>query len=70
MANREVDRLRNLVKSDYSIGLLRPGIFNTLGDEATIYIAERTDLQDLRGIFIHLDKKKKFRRRLRRVMAA
>ncbi len=53
LAGREIDRLRDVVRTDYSIGLLRPGIFNALGKDTTIYIADRTDLQDLRGIFIH-----------------
>lgn len=53
MANREMDRLRNVVKSDYSLGLLRPGVFNLVSDDTTVYIAERTNLQDLKGVFIH-----------------
>jgi lipopolysaccharide export system permease protein len=55
-ANGELSHLRDVVKSDYSVGLLRPGIFNTLGSDTTIYIAERSDLQNLRGIFVHLKK--------------
>src|SRR5690606_12874403 len=55
LANRELDRLRDVVRTDYSVGLLRPGIFNTLGKEATIYIADRNGLRDLRGIFIHFN---------------
>lgn len=56
MANRQMDRLRDIVKSEYSLGMLRPGIFNTIGSETTVYIAERTSLQDLRGVFIHTTK--------------
>lgn len=56
MANRQMDKLRDVVKSEYSMGLLRPGIFNVIGDETTVYIAERTSLQDLRGVFIHFTK--------------
>lgn len=56
MANREMDRLRNIVKSDYSLGLLRPGVFNLVSDDTTVYIAERTNLQDLKGVFIHTNK--------------
>lgn len=55
-ANHELDRLSELVKSDYSMGMLRPGVFNTIGDNTTIYIVDRTDLQDLRGVFIHFNK--------------
>jgi lipopolysaccharide export system permease protein len=57
LANRELDRVRDVIKSDYSLGLLRPGIFNTISDDTTIYIAQRTSLQDLRGVFIHFNKK-------------
>ena len=56
LANRELDRLRGIVKSDYSMGLLRPGIFNSVGTDTTVYIAERTSLQDLKGVFIHTAK--------------
>lgn len=56
LANRELDSTRNLIKSDYSLGLLRPGVFNTLGEDTTIYIASRSSLQDLRGVFIHFNK--------------
>lgn len=55
-ANRELDNVRNIVKSDYSLGLLRPGIFNELSDDTTIYIAERSSLQDLKGVFIYFNK--------------
>lgn len=53
-ANREMDRLRNVVKSEYSMGLLRPGIFNQVSDDTVVYIAQRTSLQDLKGVFIHM----------------
>lgn len=56
MANRELDRLRNVVKSDYGLGMLRAGVFNVIGGDTTIYIADRSDLQDLRGVFIYFNK--------------
>lgn len=56
MANRELDRLRNVVKSDYGLGMLRAGVFNVIGEDTTIYITDRSDLQDLRGVFIHFNK--------------
>lgn len=56
LANRQLDHLRDIVKSDYSLGMLRPGVFNVIGNDTTIYIAERTDLQDLSGVFIHFNK--------------
>lgn len=56
-ANRELTELRGIVKSDYSLGLLRPGVFNVVGNDTTIYIADRSNLEDLTGIFIHFTKK-------------
>ncbi len=56
LANRQLDHLRDIVKSDYSLGLLRPGVFNVIGNDTTIYISERSDLQDLRGVFIYFNK--------------
>jgi lipopolysaccharide export system permease protein len=56
LANRQMDALRDVVKSEYSMGLLRPGIFNSVGDDVTVYIAGRTSLQDLRGVFVHMTK--------------
>lgn len=56
LANRQMDHLKDVVKSEYSLGLLRPGIFNAVGADTTVYIAERTSLQDLRGVFIHFTK--------------
>lgn len=53
LANRQLDSLRDIVKSEYSMGLLRPGIFNALGTDTTVYINQRTSLKDLRGVFIH-----------------
>jgi lipopolysaccharide export system permease protein len=55
LANRELDHMRDVVKSDYSFGLLRPGVFNVINDNTTIYISNRSDLQDLRGVFIYLN---------------
>jgi lipopolysaccharide export system permease protein len=57
IANFELDRLRDVVKTDHSLGLLRPGVFNAVGDDTTIYIAQRLNMQDLRGVFIHFKKK-------------
>jgi lipopolysaccharide export system permease protein len=52
-ANKELDRMRDLAKSGFSLNLLRPGVFNTLGDDMTIYLSERNGLDDLRGLLIH-----------------
>ncbi|MDB5478083.1 MAG: permease [Alphaproteobacteria bacterium] len=57
LANRKLDALRSVVRSEYSMGLLRPGIFNAVSDDTTVYIAQRTNLKDLRGVFIHFNKR-------------
>lgn len=57
IANRKLDSIRDLVRSNYSVGLLRPGIFNTMGDNTTIYVSKRTNLQNLGGVFIHFNAK-------------
>ena len=54
-ANRELDRLKNVAKSDIGVGLLRAGVFNTLGDNVTIYLSERRSLSDLRGLLIYFN---------------
>lgn len=52
-ANKELDQMRDLAKSGFSLNLLRPGVFNTLGDDITIYLSERSGMDDLRGMLIH-----------------
>ncbi|HEY1095630.1 MAG TPA: LPS export ABC transporter permease LptF [Alphaproteobacteria bacterium] len=52
-ATRELDQMRDFAKSGFSLNLLRAGVFNTLGDNVTIYLTERHGLDDLRGLLIH-----------------
>lgn len=52
-ANRELARMRVVAKSDFSVSLLRPGVFNTLGDNIVVYLSERSSLGHLKGILIH-----------------
>lgn len=52
-ANRELSRQEFLVKNDYALVLLRDGMFNTLGDNITVYVRERLNEKELRGILLH-----------------
>lgn len=52
-ANQELDRMRGVAKSDFSVNLLRPRVFNTLGDNVVVYLSERSSLGNLKGILIH-----------------
>lgn len=53
LANRELDRLKDVIKSDFSTVLLREGVFNTIGNDTTIYISDRKGTANLSGIMIH-----------------
>ncbi len=57
-SNKELDRMRDIIKSDYSSALLRDGVFNAIGNDLTVYIAERQGTQQLTGIMIHSTKEK------------
>lgn len=52
-ANRELSRQEFLVKNDYALVLLRDGMFNKLGDNITVYVRERINNNELRGILMH-----------------
>lgn len=52
-ANRELSRQEFLVKNDYALVLLRDGMFNKLGDDITVYVRERINNNELRGILMH-----------------
>lgn len=52
-AARELVRLTKMVESQFSTVLLRPGVFNTLGDGLTIYVRDRDGAGTLHGIMVH-----------------
>ena len=52
-ANLELDRLRAVAKSGFSVNLLRPGVFNSLGDNVVVYLNKRSTLGELHGLLIH-----------------
>ncbi len=52
-AQRQLVALRQTVRSDMSVALLREGAFNELGDKLTIYIRDRLPDGTLQDILIH-----------------
>lgn len=52
-AARELVRLTKIVESQFSTVLLRPGVFNQIGDGLTIYVRDRDSAGTLRGIMVH-----------------
>lgn len=50
---REFKDLQFAIRHDYSSILLREGVFNTLGDNVTVFVRERNALGELRGILVH-----------------
>lgn len=46
-------KLRQDVKAQYSAFLLREGVFNTFGDDLTVYLRRRDEAGDLHGLLIH-----------------
>ncbi len=53
-ANLELDRMRAVAKSGFSVNLLRTGVFNTLGDNVVIYLDKRSSLGRMEGLLIHI----------------
>jgi lipopolysaccharide export system permease protein len=53
LSYREFKDLQYSVRNDFSAVLLQEGVFNTLGDNLTVYVRERTAQDDLRGILVH-----------------
>lgn len=45
--------LKQEVKTQYSSFLLREGVFNTFGQDLTVYVSRRADNGDLSGLMIH-----------------
>ena len=49
----EVQELRQIIKTQYSAFLLREGVFNTFGNDLTIYIRSRQENGDMTGLMIY-----------------
>jgi lipopolysaccharide export system permease protein len=50
---REFKDLQFAIRNDYSSILLQEGVFNTLGDNVTVFIRERNSAGELHGILVH-----------------
>jgi lipopolysaccharide export system permease protein len=48
-----MQHLRQVIKAQYSTVLFRPGVFTDVGQGVTVYIRERTQSGELRGMMIH-----------------
>ncbi len=53
VAQREMKDLRNQMRAEYTTVLLREGVFNTLQRGITIYVREKAENGELKGILIH-----------------
>jgi lipopolysaccharide export system permease protein len=50
---REFKDLQFQMRSEYAAVLLQEGVFNTLGENITVYVRNRTEAGDLQGIMVH-----------------
>ena len=48
-----MQKMRTLLKTQYSTLLFRDGVFNTIGRDLTIYVHNRTQAGELEGLLIH-----------------
>lgn len=48
-----MQKMRQIIKTQYSTLLFREGIFNTIGDDLTVYIEGRNVKGELEGLMIH-----------------
>ncbi|MBI3441401.1 MAG: LptF/LptG family permease [Proteobacteria bacterium] len=54
----QIQVLRQTVKTQYSTFLLREGVFNTFGDQLTVYLRAREANGDMLGLMIHDNRNK------------
>lgn len=52
-AHAQMQNLRQIIKAEYSALMLREGVFNTFGDELTVYLRDRQENGELSGLLIH-----------------
>jgi lipopolysaccharide export system permease protein len=52
-AHEKMQALRQNIKAQYSAFLLQEGVFNTFGDDLTVYLRKRSRDGDLLGLLIH-----------------
>ncbi len=51
-------KMRQVIKAQYSTLLFREGVFNSIGEDLTVYIDNRTSNGELEGLLIHDTRKK------------
>ncbi len=49
----QLQKMRQMIKAQFSTLIFRDGVFNAVGSGLTVYIRENTDSGELRGIMIH-----------------
>jgi len=50
-------KMRQVIKAQYSTLLFREGVFNTVGEDLTVYISNRNSKGELEGVLIHDSRK-------------
>ncbi len=50
---RQMQEMRQEIKAQYSTLFFREGVFNTIGEDLTVYVRERTGEGELQGLMIH-----------------
>lgn len=53
MTLAHMNQLRQVIKAQYSSLLFREGVFNSVGDDVTVYVAERTADGSLSGLMVY-----------------
>ncbi len=53
VALSKMQRLQEIVRAQYSAVLFREGVFNQVGDDITVYVRDRLDNGELRGLLIY-----------------
>lgn len=48
-----MNKMRDVIKTQYSTLIFREGVFNSLGDDLTVYIRNRNSNGELEGLIIH-----------------
>lgn len=52
-ANRELVRMRHALKHDYATVLIREGAFNEISDGFTVFLEQKTEGGEMRGLLLH-----------------
>lgn len=58
LANQKLDEQKNIVRSELTNVLIKPGVFNDMGRGITIYVEKRNSTVDFEHVFIHDSRKR------------